>query len=154
MHPLACGAIIFIRPQGDKQMSIDEQQTASSPDAINRRVGSVGLTRSPVAVWLLLPVVTLGIYSLVWHYKINRELRDFHPSIQVDPGLALLAMFFPIASWVTLYNTGKRIAQAQQLAGLGTPCSGGLGVVACFFFGLHAVYYQSQLNRLWASQLS
>ena len=39
-----------------------------------------------------------------------------------------------------------------QLAGLGTPCSGGLGVVACFFFGLHAVYYQSQLNRLWAQK--
>ena len=134
-------------------MSITGPPTTNTSNVVARIVGPRGLTRSPIAVWLFLPLVTLGIYSLVWHYKINRELRDFHPSIQVDPGLALLAMFFPIACWVTLYNTGKRIAQAQQLAGLGTPCSGGLGVVACFFFGLHAVYYQSQLNRLWASQL-
>jgi hypothetical protein len=121
-------------------------------DTLTRAVGPVGLTRSPVAVWLLLPLVTLGIYSLVWYYKINRELRDFHPSIQVEPGLALLAMFFPIANWVTLYNTGKRIAQAQQLAGLGSPCSAGLGLVASFFFRLDALYYQSQLNRLWAQR--
>lgn len=133
-------------------MSIDDQPTTNSQNPIAPTVGPVGLIRLPIAVWLFLPVVTLGIYSLVWHYKINRELRDFHPSIQVDPGLALLAMFFPIACWVTVYNTGKRIAQAQQLAGLGTPCSGGLGVVACFFFGLHAIYYQSQLNRLWTQQ--
>jgi hypothetical protein len=112
-------------------------------------VGPRGMTRSPVAVWLLLPIVTLGIYTLVWHYKINRELRDFHPSIQVDPGLALLAMFIPIAYWVTIYNTGKRIAQAQQLSGMGSPCSGGLGVLGAFFFNLNSLYYQSQLNRLW-----
>ena len=112
-------------------------------------VGPKGKTRSPIAVWLFLPLVTLGIYALVWHYKINRELRDYHPSITVDPGLAVLALLIPIASWVTIYKTGRRIAQAQQLAGLGSPCSGGLGIVACFLFGLHAIYYQSQLNRLW-----
>ena len=115
-------------------------------------VGQPGLTRSPIAVWLLLPVITLGIYSYVWYYKINRELRDFHPAIQVDPTLALLAMFVPFVGFVSLYNTGKRIGQAQQLSGLDKPCSGGLGILACFAFGLHAVYYQSQLNRLWAQQ--
>jgi hypothetical protein len=132
------------------QTGLDQQpdglaQVMSPP----RLVGPKGMTRSPVAVWLLLPLVTLGIYSLVWHYKINRELRDFHPSIKVDPGLALLALFIPIASWVTIYKTGKRIGQAQQLSGMGSPCSGGLGIVACFFCGLHAIYYQSQLNHLW-----
>lgn len=130
-----------------------QQPTYLPPtQTLTRTVGPHGLTRSPIVVWLLLPLVTLGIYSLVWHYKINRELRDYHPSIQVNPGLSLLALFFPIASWVTVYNTGKRIAQAQQLAGLGSQCSGGLGIVAAFFFGLHAIYYQSQLNRLWAQR--
>jgi Domain of unknown function (DUF4234) len=32
--------------------------------------------RSPWAV-ALLPIVTLGIYHLVWWYRINRELRDY-----------------------------------------------------------------------------
>jgi hypothetical protein len=109
----------------------------------------LGKTRSPFGVWVL-TFVTLGIYGLVWHYKVNRELRDFHPSIQVNPGLALLALFFPIAGWCTVYNTGKRIAQAQQLAGRGNGgCSGALGVVLCFVFALQPLYYQSELNRVW-----
>lgn len=98
--------------------------------------GPQGKLRGPFAVWLL-SLVPFGIYGLVWYFKINRELRDFHPSIQVKPGLALLAMFVPIAGWVSIYNTGKRIGQAQQLAGLGTGCSGGLGLVAAWFFALH-----------------
>ena len=32
--------------------------------------------RNPWAV-ALLPIVTLGVYHLVWWYRINRELRDF-----------------------------------------------------------------------------
>jgi len=108
-----------------------------------------GKRRSPFGVWVL-TIVTFGIYGIVWHYKVNRELRDFHPSIQVNPGLAVLALFFPIAGWCTVYNTGKRIAQAQQLAGMGNGgCSGALGVLLCFVFGLHPLYYQSELNRVW-----
>jgi hypothetical protein len=52
-----------------------------------------------------------------------------------------------------VYNTGKRIAQAQQLAGMGSltafrrpRCCGVL------LFRLNAIYYQSQFNRLWAQQ--
>lgn len=119
--------------------------------AVQQPMGAIhaGKTRSPFGVWVL-TLVTLGIYGLVWHYKVNRELRDFHPSIQVNPGLALLALFFPIAGWCTVYNTGKRIAQAQQLAGRGNGgCSGALGVVLCFIFGLQPLYYQSELNRIW-----
>ena len=109
----------------------------------------VGKTRSPFGVWVL-TLITFGIYGMVWHYKVNRELRDYHPSIQVNPGLALLALFFPIAAWCTVYNTGKRVAQAQQLAGMGNGgCSGALGVLLCFVFGLHPLYYQSELNRIW-----
>jgi hypothetical protein len=108
-----------------------------------------GKTRSPFGAWVL-TLVTFGIYGIVWHYKVNRELRDFHPSIQVNPGLAVLALFFPIAGWCTVYNTGKRVAQAQQLAGMGNGgCSGALGVLLCFVFGLHPLYYQSELNRIW-----
>jgi hypothetical protein len=37
-----------------------------------RPVGPPGMTRSPIAVWLFLPIVTLGIYTLVWRHKLNR----------------------------------------------------------------------------------
>ncbi len=108
-----------------------------------------GKARSPFGAWVL-TLVTFGIYGIVWHYKVNRELRDYHPSIQVNPALAVLALFFPIAGWCTIYNTGKRVAQAQRLAGMGNgSCSGALGVLLCFVFGLHPLYYQSELNRVW-----
>lgn len=109
--------------------------------------GALGKRRGPFAVWLL-SLITFGIYGLVWYYKINSELRDFNPSIQVRPGMALLALFVPIAGWVSVYNTGKRIGQAQQLAGLDSTCSGSLGLLACWFFGLHTIYYQGQMNRV------
>src|SRR5262249_24727968 len=42
-----------------------------------------------VFVWAL---ITFGIYSLVWYYKINRELRDAC-GVSVSPGVSLLALF-------------------------------------------------------------
>ncbi len=68
--------------------ALTPQQATYLPPAqtLHRNVGPHGMPRSPIAVWLLLPLVNLGIYFLVWHCKINRELRDSHPSIQVDPG--------------------------------------------------------------------
>lgn len=104
--------------------------------------------RGPVNVWLL-AIVTFGIYGLVWYYKVNRELRDFDPTIEVKPGLAVLAMFVPIAGWVSIVHTGKRIAHAQQSAGLPATCSGGVGLLLTFFFGLYTLYYQGHLNKLW-----
>ncbi|MBV9095118.1 MAG: DUF4234 domain-containing protein, partial [Streptosporangiaceae bacterium] len=34
--------------------------------------GRAGKTRNIFLVWLVWPLITLGIYSLVWYYKINR----------------------------------------------------------------------------------
>lgn len=45
----------------------------------------VGKTRNPWGVWLL-SLITIGIYPLIWYFKINKELRDFDPSIDVQPG--------------------------------------------------------------------
>jgi hypothetical protein len=41
--------------------------------------------RSPWAA-ALLPIVTLGIYHLVWWYRVNRELRDFGRARGYDLG--------------------------------------------------------------------
>ena len=34
-------------------------------------------TRNPFAVWIGLPLITLGIYHFVWYYKIHREMAEF-----------------------------------------------------------------------------
>jgi hypothetical protein len=113
--------------------------------------GKIGKKRNPFAVWLL-SFITFGIYGLVWWYKGNRETRDFDNSIEVTPGLAVLALFgFYIGAFITVYNTGARIRRAQIAAGLQPTCSGGIGILLIFAFGTHSAYYQSQLNTIWDS---
>jgi hypothetical protein len=82
--------------------------------------GTTVKIRNPflVFVWSLL---TLGIYYVVWYYKINRELRDAC-GVDVSPVIAILAITIgwlvivpPFFSW---YRTFERIVQAQRNAGL------------------------------------
>lgn len=114
--------------------------------------GRVGKYRNPLVVWLLLPLVTLGIYSLVWYYKINREARDL--GVQVDPGVSLLAVtlgsFILVPPFVSIFKTGERIAQAQRSAGIAATCSPAVGLLLwMFLFGSGTLYYQSELNKIW-----
>jgi hypothetical protein len=37
----------------------------------------------------------------------------------------------------------------QSAAGAPPSCSGVLGLIASFFLGLHVLYYQYELNKLW-----
>ncbi|GAA0461930.1 DUF4234 domain-containing protein [Streptomyces sp. NPDC046215] len=107
--------------------------------------------RNPVGAWLGLPIITFGIYSLVWYYKINKEMAQFDSRRQINPGTALLAitlgMFLIVPPFVSLYKTGSRIADAQRAAGLNPSCSGGLGLLLGFF-GFGTLYYQIELNKV------
>jgi hypothetical protein len=55
-----------------------------------------------------------------------------------------------IPPFVTVYRTGERIGQMQEDAGMERSCNGWIGLVLSFFLSLHALYYQSELNRIWA----
>lgn len=108
--------------------------------------------RNPVAVWLLWPLLTLGIYHLVWYYKIHREMAEFDRRRQVPvagPMLVLLLLSWTlVAPLVSYYNTGNRIRNAQRAAGLTASCSGGVGLLLMIVFGLGILYYQSELNKV------
>ena len=116
--------------------------------------GRVGKTRNIWLTWLVWPILTLGIYHLVWYYKINREARDFDDKIEVNPTLSLLAVLIGwiiiVPPFVSIYRTGERIAQMQEDAGLERSCNGWIGLVLSFFASLHSLYYQYELNRIWA----
>jgi hypothetical protein len=109
----------------------------------------VGKTRNPWGAWGL-SLVTLGVYGLYWWFKVNEEVRGYDSRVQVQPGLAVLALFVPIANIVSVVRTGGRIAQAQVGAGAPGRCSGGLGFLFGLLFATHIVYYQGQLNEVWA----
>ena len=68
----------------------------------------VGKDRSPTSV-LGLSIITLGIYYLVWYYKVNDEIRRHDPSIKVKPGWAVVALFVAICNLVSGYSTAARI---------------------------------------------
>jgi uncharacterized protein YfiM (DUF2279 family) len=54
-----------------------------------------------------------------------------------------------VTSFVTLFTTGGRIAQAQRFGGSSARCSGLFGLMFSILLGTHTVYYQSQLNKIW-----
>jgi hypothetical protein len=108
--------------------------------------------RNVVAVWLL-PVITLGIYSLVWIYKVNDEARRFLGDESIRPALSVLA-FFPgsivlVPPLVSIYRTGKRIARMEAAAGSPNRAEPVVGLVLAFVFSLYSLYYQDHLNGLW-----
>ena len=109
--------------------------------------------RNIVGVWLGLPLITLGIYSYVWIYKVNDEARRFLRDDSIKPALSVLA-FIPgsiliIPPFVTIYRTGVRIARMEEASGSPSRASGGLGLLLAFIFTLYPLYYQSHLNGLW-----
>jgi len=124
------------------------------PPPIAPGVGRTGKHRNVILVWLVWPIITLGIYSLVWWYKINRETHDFDRRIDVSPGVAVLAILpgavLLVPPFVTTFRTGKRIRQAEVAAGVPNPISPGLGLLLSFILSLHVIYMQSHLNELWA----
>lgn len=69
--------------------------------------------RNPLGVWAL-SIVTLGIYYLVWYYKINKEMRRAF-GIDVDPAMAVIAItlgsFIIVPPFVSVYRTGRRASK-------------------------------------------
>jgi Domain of unknown function (DUF4234) len=117
--------------------------------------------RNPWLVFLW-AIVTLGIYYLVWYYKVNREMRDYGratgtPELGDSPLTSLLAItlgwLVVIPPFVSMYRTFARIATAQHVAGVEREASPVLGLVlffvALFFLPVELPYAQMELNEAW-----
>lgn len=107
--------------------------------------------RNPWGVFLL-SIVTIGIYALVWWYKINNEMKNF--GIQNDPAVATLAIslgaFILVPPFVSYYKTADRILKAQEQAGASERIAPVLGLLLYIVVNVFAIpYYQSQLNKAW-----
>lgn len=110
--------------------------------------------RNPWLVWLVWPLITLGIYHLVWYYKIHREMRDLTRDPQAPvagPMLVILLLSWTvIGPLISYFRTGNRIRQAQTAATGRATCNPWVGLILCFVFGLQIVYYQYELNKIAA----
>ena len=110
--------------------------------------------RNPWLVWLVWPFITLGIYHLVWYFKIHKEMAEFDRRRAVPVAGPMLVLLFLswtlIAPLISYYNCGNRIANTQRSAGLPPTCSPVVGLLLMLVFGSGTVYYQYELNRVVA----
>jgi hypothetical protein len=124
--------------------------------------GSTAKIRGPVAV-AVLTIVTLGIYGIVWYYKINREMADLGKAtgrteeLGDSPGTSLLAITLGalviVPAIVSLINTFKRVQALQRITQSGEPVNGWLGLVLYLVFSPALFgYMQSGLNPAWEKQ--
>jgi hypothetical protein len=115
-------------------------------------VGLAMKNRHPVLVWLLWPFLTLGIYHLVWYYKIHKEMAEFDRRRSVPVAGPMLVLLFLswtfIAPMVSYYNCGTRIRNAQRSAGLPQTCSPVAGMLLMLVFGVGVLYYQLELDKI------
>ncbi len=115
--------------------------------------------RSPWAV-ALLPLVTFGIYHLVWWYRINRELSDYGRAKGYDlgqnPTNSVLALFpggiIVIPALITYWRGTKRVQGAVRLGG-NEPVNGWIALILYLLIapGFWA-YLQVSLNDLWRQE--
>jgi hypothetical protein len=117
--------------------------------------------RSPWAA-ALLPFITLGIYHLVWWYRINRELRDFGRSKGYDlgqsPTNSVLALFpgglIIVPALITYWRGAQRVQGAAQITGR-EPISGWIAIVLYLVIAPALwAYMQMSLNDVWRSEAS
>jgi drug/metabolite transporter (DMT)-like permease len=112
----------------------------------------LGKRRNPFAAWLGLPLITFGIYGLVWVYKTNRELSQYDRRITVNPVMSVLActlgVVLIVPPFVAAWRLGTRTAQAQRAAGLPEVSTGVAFLL--FLVGFGPLYLQSEINKIWA----
>jgi hypothetical protein len=128
------------------------------PTGARAKVRDEGL----VVLWTIL---TLGIYTLVWYYRINREMRDFgraHGDEKLansNPVLSILAATLGslviIPAIVSYWKTTGRIRRMQSLCNV--PRLEGWVIAILYVLGFFILltlpaipaYVQSGLNRVW-----
>jgi Domain of unknown function (DUF4234) len=119
--------------------------------------GEQYLRRSPWGAWGL-ALITLGIYGLVWYYKINDEARRYLKDDGINPTRSLLAVFpgflLIVPPFIAIWNTAKSIDRMEEGVGMVQRIQPILGLIASFFYSLHVVYYQSELNKVWDGTLA
>lgn len=121
------------------------------------RVDGIGYKRRNPWGALLLGLVTLGIYLVVWYYKLNNELNNY--GLRRDPTVATLAVtlggLLIVPPFVSYYRTSDAIRQAQERSGASERIAPGLVLVLLFLGAISGVgifvvpYMQSQVNKAW-----
>lgn len=115
--------------------------------------------RSPWAA-ALLPIITLGIYHLVWWYKINKELKAYGEAkghdLGQNPTNSVLALFpggiIIVPALMTYWRGTHRVMGAARLAGK-EPVNGWISLALYLLLApAFWAYIQVALNQIWEQE--
>ena len=122
---------------------------------------SEGKIRNPLGV-IGLTLITLGIYGLVWYYKINKEMAEMGKArnteeLGTSPGTSLMAVLFGwiiiVPPFVSTYKTCKRLNNAEAAVGreqgMEAPL---LWLIYIFIWPIGAYILQANLNKVLETQ--
>jgi Domain of unknown function (DUF4234) len=76
--------------------------------------GPVGRSRSTLLVPVL-SVLTLGVYALVWHHDVNRELEEFDPKLHSRPRRSTVAVMVPWLAGLLVTLAGATLIITTRL---------------------------------------
>ena len=124
-----------------------------------RESGDEVKIRSPWAA-ALLPIITLGIYHLVWWYRINRELRDYGKAKGYDlgqnPTNSVLALFpgglIIVPALITYWRGTKRVMGASKVAGKSRSTAGSRSSSTWSSRRRCWAYVQVRSNKVWQAE--
>jgi drug/metabolite transporter (DMT)-like permease len=121
----------------------------------------IGKVRNPLGV-IGLAIITLGIYSIVWYYKVNKELAAIGQAKGTkecgdNPTTSVIAVtlgaFIIVPPFVSAYNFCKRLAAAERVTGTPQGMEPGLLFVLYIFISPVASYIaQSNMNKVLEAQ--
>lgn len=106
-----------------------------------------------IAVSIVLAVVTCGIYGLVWHYRMMREIAADLGRTDINPGVEILLIFLTcgIYGMYLCYKYPKLVNEMQARRGLPVNDISVMTLLLAVF-GLPIVSHalmQSELNNIW-----
>jgi hypothetical protein len=120
-----------------------------------------GKMRDPLGV-VALSIVTLGIYGIVWYYKVNKEMAEIGKGrgteeCGTDPVTSLLAVTLGalviVPPFVSVYKTCARLSASERVTGTPAGMEAGLLFVIYLLLAPVGLYLaQSNLNKVLEQQ--
>ena len=98
-------------PMFDNSSSTGSDYQQAAPEQPVMTVGSnAGIAPRNIAVCIILSLVTCGIYTLYWVYKINEELKQMSGTDGTDGGMVILFDIITcgIYAWYWMYKMGEK----------------------------------------------
>jgi len=121
----------------------------------------IGKIRNPLGI-IGLAIITLGIYGLVWYYKVNKELAAIGQAkgteeCGTNPVTSLIAVtlgaFIIVPPFVSAYKFCTRLSAAERVTGVPQGMEPGLLFLLYIFLSPIAAYIaQSNMNKVLLAQ--